>query len=133
MGLLTPLIYFPWHHTMKTNFKKTPRIITLEHNNRIHEFRDVGDLTLEENELISLRTNSGRQHDIVAKSWGYYLSPSLNKRLYDEGFKTALVKNSQNRLYVMTVEIDKLEEFLQYLKETGEELIEYLDERYQAE
>jgi len=48
---------------------------------------------------------------ITAKDWGFYATPSINGRLQQFGFKTALVENPQGRIYVMVVEEEKIELF----------------------
>ena len=53
--------------------------------------------------MISFCTDDGSEYDVVAKEWGFYATPSINARLIDQGFKTALVKNTKNRFYIMLV------------------------------
>ncbi len=71
------------------------------------------------NEMITLCSAEGRQCDISATSWGFYLGPSLNSRLINEGFKAALVENLQGQLYLMAVQVDKMEQFTQYLADSS--------------
>lgn len=115
---------------MKLDLKETPRKFTVGRNRRI-EISDFGKISLATDEMISFVTASGKEYDVTAKSWGFYATPSLNGRLKNEGFKTALVKNIQGRYYIMLVENEpkKIAEFLDYLAVGPQELVEWLDER----
>lgn len=93
------------------------------------ELRDCGRVRLEPDEQITFVTPDGREHDFAAKEWGFYVTPSLNQRLRAQGFKTALVRNSQGRLYVMTVAHDRMEAFDEYLRQERQQVVEWLDER----
>ena len=81
-----------------------------------HEINDLGKILLDKNELITFKTQSGKNFDFVAKEWGFYVTPSMNDRLKKEGFKTALVVNEIDQLYIMAIEEDKLDIFNEYLK-----------------
>ena len=50
-------------------------------------------------------------------------------RLKEFGFKTALVKNSFNKYYVMIVDINHMDSFNSYLIEEKQIVIEWLDEK----
>ena len=113
---------------MDTKLKNYPRSFKTGLNNSI-EIQDWGKLHLEANEMISLVNDTGKEYDIVAKEWGFYATPSINGRLSNEGFKTALVKNTFNKFYIMIVDKEKLENFHKYLKHDKQKLIEWLDER----
>ncbi|MCJ8344382.1 hypothetical protein MJH12_02490 [bacterium] len=97
---------------MKTNFKETPRTFGVKG----HKIHDMGSLELEDGEMVTFRTKSNKECDFVAKDWGFYLGPSLNSRLKQEGFKTALVLNEQGQIYINAVDVEKMDLFLQYLK-----------------
>lgn len=89
---------------------------------------DCGKIYLEANEQVTFVTPNGKEHDFAAKTWGFYATPSLNKRLVDFGFKTALVRNSLNCYYVMVVDIEKIADFEAYIKEEQAVVIEWLNE-----
>jgi hypothetical protein len=90
---------------------------------------DCGELFLEPNEQISFVTISGKRHDFAAKDWGFYATPSVNSRLKNEGFKTALVGNTFGQVYIMVVDSEKLELFLEYCRVEEQVILEWLDER----
>ena len=66
---------------------------------------------------------------ILCKDWGFYSTPSINGRLKNEGFKTALVENQNGQIYVMSVDKDKLDLFEKYCKDENQTVLEWLDER----
>ncbi len=113
---------------MKLNILRSPRKFKPDKKGRV-VIRDFGSITIEADEQITLRSSKGANYDIVAKSWGYYATPSINSRLMKEGYKTALVKNSTNRYFIMLVEYGKTGSFKNYLRKHRETLIEWLDER----
>ena len=92
------------------------------------ELSDCGKVYLKPDEQVTFVTRSGKEHDFCAKSWGFYATPSVNGRLKDQGFKTALVRNSMGRIYVMVVDQNKLEEFESYLRSDKNQLVQWLDE-----
>jgi len=96
-----------------------------------HEIKDLGKILLDTNELITFKTSSGKNFDFVAKEWGFYATPSMNDRLKKEGFKTALVVNEIDQLFIMAVEEDKLDIFSEYLKKNQDnKVICWLDNFY---
>jgi len=97
------------------------------------EIYDFGKIKLEPNEMISFKTDANKEYDFVAKEWGFYATPSINGRLKKEGFKTALVKNLYNKLYVMVVDENKIELFKKYLNDDNQNLICWLDEGFGEE
>ena len=113
---------------MVVKFKETipPRAFDVGESRSIEIF-DCAQVELAPNEQITLKTESGAEYDIVRKSWGYYATPSLNGRLKFFGLKTALVKNSSSKFYVVLVENGKVEEFQKYLKIEELTIICWLD------
>lgn len=115
---------------MRTEIKSEPRVFKVKG----HEVHDWGKIYLDDNEMVSFVTKSGRECDFAAKKWGFYLGPSLNSRLKKEGFKVALAINEQNQLYIHAVESDKLDEFKVYLKQNqNNKILCWLDEWFLEE
>ena len=98
---------------MKIKLKDEPRKFTFKDIT----LSDMGKIHLENNEMVSFVNQSGKECDFVQKSWGFYVCPSVNGRLKHEGFKTALVSNTDKRLYVLVVDKDKIKEFHEYMKD----------------
>ena len=46
---------------------------------------------------------------LPAKIGGFYSTPSINGRLKNEGFKTALVENLKGQVYVMSVDSERID------------------------
>jgi len=108
--------------------RKPPRKFTVGANQPI-TLKDCGRLHLHPNEQISLVTQDHKEHDFVCKDWGYYATPSINSRLKDQGLKTALVRNTLGKVYIMSVDADKMTLFDLYILSTQQEVLEWLDER----
>jgi len=113
---------------MQIHLKQTPRPFMVGKNHDI-EITDLGDIHLQPNEQISFVTESGCRHDFVAKEWGFYATPSINGRLKNEGFKTALVQNLQGNIYVMVVEENKSQLFQKYCLNEDQKILTWLDEQ----
>lgn len=92
--------------------------------------QDMGDVWLDNDQQLTVRTASGAGNDVVRKEWGFYLTNSLNANLRAQGLKTALVASGTDepRLYVLMVEDDKLGIFDAYLAQYGMRLVAWLDE-----
>ena len=97
---------------MRTRLKKNPRVFAVKG----HKVKDYGKIYLDDGEMVSFVTTSGKECDFAAKDWGFYLGPSLNSRLKKEGFKVALVVNERHQLYIHAVEKEKMKKFKRYLK-----------------
>lgn len=91
---------------------------------------DMGDIWLDPDQQLTIRTPSGSGNDVVRKDWGFYLTNSLNVSLRSQGLKTALVASGTEdpRLYILMVENGKLDVFNAYLAQYGMKLIMWLDE-----
>ena len=114
---------------MKIDVNDPPRVFYADAEKE-YAISDCGKVHLEPEEQVSFVTANGKEYDFVAKPWGYYASPSINHRLRNEGFKTALVKSVRfNRHYIMAVDDSMLDEFDLYLEATQQEVAEWLDER----
>src|SRR5205807_7914264 len=62
------------------------------------ELAHVADVELDYDELITFRTGSGSEYDVVRKPWGYYPLPSLNRRLPSHGLRPLLARTSDGRI-----------------------------------
>lgn len=95
------------------------------------ELKDCGDLHLEPDEQVTLRTSRGSEYDVCRKSWGFYATPSINGRLRDHGFKSALVRNRGNGgVFLMLVEDGMMDDFQAYLSAEQLEVLSWLDEEH---
>ena len=113
---------------MEIKVNDPPRKFSVGQDNKI-ELKDCGRIKLENNELVTFTTNDNKEYDVAKKDWGFYATPSVNKRLHNFGFKTALVKNSSSEYYVMLVENDKMDLFQEYLKSEKQKVELWLDEK----
>lgn len=90
------------------------------------------DIELEANEQITFVGPEGSEVDFVKKEWGYYLTPSVNRRLKSFGMDTYLVQNSVGAVYVMSVEKGKTEAFNNYIASTEQKIILNMSDIYCA-
>ena len=111
---------------MKLIQNKPPRVFVVGKNKNI-SISDCGSINLEHNEQVTFLTDDGKEYDVVSKEWGFYATPSINKRLAAQGFKTALVKNYEGVYFIMLVEKEKVSVFKKYLAEEKNFLIQWLD------
>jgi hypothetical protein len=78
---------------------------------------DTGTVFLEVDEQVTFKTSAGTEFDVVRKNFGYYATPSVNKRLVDFNFRTVLVRHrTSRRAYVLLVERGWEETFYDYCK-----------------
>ena len=113
---------------MKYDRKEPPRSFFVGAGGQI-EIRDCGRVFLEPDEQVTFVGPSGKEHDFTAKTWGFYATPSVNGRLKGQGFKTALVRNSHDKFYIMVVDVDEVKAFEAYMAAEENEVLEWLDER----
>lgn len=112
---------------MKIDLKDPPRAFAVGVDGRI-VLNHVGDVHLASNEQLTFVTDNGANFDFVRKEWGFYATPSINSRLVQEGFKTALVRNEGGRIYVMVVEDIMMLEFEKYCRIEGQRVLCWLNE-----
>ncbi len=112
---------------MDLDLRTTPRSFSPAPGLTLH---DMGAIHLAPEEQLTFTTETGKRNDLIRKSWGYYLSNSINHTLRQQGFRTALVLSRlspQPRLFLNLVEEEKLHEFLEYLQANQAEVLCWLD------
>ncbi len=85
--------------------------------------KHTANIKLDDNEQVTFITGDGSEFDVMKKKWGYYASPSLNKRLISFGFKSALVQNKAGQVYLMIVHEDKITDFNDYCKKEDQKVL----------
>lgn len=88
---------------------------------------DCGKLFLEPDEQVTFVTSEGNEYDVTKKDWGFYATPSLNKRLVSFSLRGVLVKNSMNQYFVLLVEKGKENLFEKYVSEEMLTIVKWLD------
>ena len=114
---------------MKFEPKNPPRKFKAGKRENKIVISDFGDLHLSPDEQITIVSDNGKRHDFTCKDWGFYSTPSINGRLKNEGFKSALVENIKGQVYIMSVEKDRIDLFEKYCIDENQTIIEWLDER----
>ncbi len=89
--------------------------------------RHCADVELAPDEQITLTTPSGTEYDVARKSWGYYATPSINKRLSSHGLRGALTAGADGRIALLLVERGHEQDFDDYLLEQQMRVLCWLD------
>ena len=110
---------------MRSYIKIKPRKYKVGLDEKI-TINDYGKIKLFANEQVSFIGNTGL-YDFCRKEWGFYSTPSINKRLVNNKFETYLVRNLYNDIYLWVIERNKKNLFLEYLKKENHEIIIRLD------
>ena len=110
---------------MKFKSKNPPRTFNVGKDEKI-SLSDIGDIHLDPNEQVTFVTESNNRYDFCRKDWGFYATPSINSRLKNENFITALVANENRNIYIMVVEKSKIKEFRKYLKDDNQTVLSWL-------
>jgi len=88
--------------------------------------KDCARIGLSNNEQVTFQ-NGNFLYDFCKKNWGYYSTPSINKRLKNSGFEVYLIENLTENVYLCSVEKNRKKEFLSYLKNENQKIIVRLD------
>lgn len=92
------------------------------------ELSDCGEIHLDPNEQVTFSDEVGNEYDVCKKDWGYYATPSLNGRLENFNFYSALVMNKNTfKKYIMLVHKDKVHLFDDYCNKEDQEVIFWLN------
>lgn len=90
---------------------------------------DAGSIFLKNDELVTLKDGK-KEFDIGKKNWGYYGTPTLNKRLPNFGYTAALIRHKVFDTYaVLIVDKKKKKIFLNYLKKEDMIIICWLNNK----
>lgn len=90
------------------------------------QMSDTGRLALEPDEQVTLTTPAGGEYDVARKSWGFYATPSVNRRLPSFGLRACLATNPDGHRFVLLVEAGCEDDFEAYRAEQGLS-VEWLD------
>lgn len=111
---------------MKLCASSPPREFRVGTNGSIVMY-DCGKMHLDDDEQISLMTPSGGEYDVARKTWGFYATPSLNRRLVNNGLRAVIVRNPEDAYYVLLVEMTHEAAFHKYLEEENLTIVSWLD------
>lgn len=92
------------------------------------ELRDCGRVALDADEQVTFTTEAGGEFDICRKPWGFYATPSLNRRLPRFGLRPLLVRSSDGTFYVWLVERGREAECDRYRARERIEIVAALDD-----
>ena len=111
---------------MKIKTRKKPRIFKVNVGNTKIQLNDMAKITLKENEQVTFECLKS-EYDVAKKDWGYYATPSINKRLKKFRYECALIKNSQNKFFLCLINKDMKKKFMLYLKKDGQKIVCWLN------
>jgi len=77
---------------------------------------DCARVHLAPDEQVTFTTEAGAEYDLARKDFGFYATPSLNGRLIGFGLRAVLIRNRQDRYYILLVERGREASFEQYLE-----------------
>lgn len=90
--------------------------------------RHSANIELEDDEMVTFVSGES-QYDVCKKSWGYYATPSLDKRLPHFGLRPALMRNRRTRhCFLVLVHHDHIPEWREYMAGEDQELVAWLDD-----
>lgn len=89
---------------------------------------DFGRLELAADEQLTFVTADGAELDVTRKEWGFYATPSTNKRLARFGLRAVLALNRHGHLFVLLCEVGHEAAFDAYVASEGLELLTWLDD-----
>jgi len=89
--------------------------------------RDCGTMHLQPDEQITFITDARNEYDVTRKDWGFYTTPSLNGRLKKFALRAVLVKNREDRFFVLLVEKGKEGLFQKYIDSESLKIICWMD------
>ena len=111
---------------MKVVVNDPPRTFGVGQDGHI-QLTDCAHIALAPDEQITLTTENGGEYDIVRKAWGFYATPSLNRRLPSFGLRPVLLKSPGDTYYLLLVEQGKEAEFEEYVAREQQVIIAWLD------
>lgn len=91
------------------------------------EISHVADVELDADEQVTFTSPGGTEFDVVRKAWGYYATPSLNRRLPEHGLRPALCRGADGRTTILLCERHQEAAFDAYLREQSMEILGWLD------
>lgn len=107
---------------MKIKIRKKPRRFKVSVGNINIQLNDMAKITLKKNEQVTFK-HLKSEYDVAKKDWGYYATPSINGRLKKFGFRTFLIKNKKNKLYIFLVHKNKISSFKKYCKNDNQQIV----------
>lgn len=111
---------------MKIDTLVPPREFLVGQDAPVH-IRHCANMQLAPDELVTFTTDSGGQHDVVRKSWGFYATGSLNSRLPAHNLRPLLVRNPSGQCYVLLVETGREQDLQAYLDAQHMTIVLWLD------
>ena len=114
---------------MKLEKIEPPRSFIASQNGKSKCIKHCASINLLPEEQVTFVTEDGKESDFCRTEWGFYATPSINKRLENFNFKTALVTNNKMSFFIMLVEKEKTELFFKVPQKFDENLVCWLNNK----
>lgn len=108
---------------MRVDPQTPPRLFTVKGVT----LRHAADVALEPGEIVTFTTEAGAQYDVARTGWGFYATPSLNRRLVSFGLRAVLVRAGDGAAFIMLVEAGHETAFADYCAAQGSVAVCWLD------
>jgi len=89
---------------------------------------DCAHIQLASEEMVTFITERDVEYDVVRKKWGFYATPSINRRLARFGLRPVLARNSNGDTFLLLVERDREADFIAYLSAEFMTILAWLDD-----
>ncbi len=113
---------------MKFEAIQPPREFSVGAGGRI-VLKDCGRLRLDPDEQVTVCLPGGGEWDITRKEWGFYATPSLNRRLVHFGLRAALIRSHDGTHFIWLVERGCEPVMEKYMADEGISLVSWLDQK----
>ena len=113
---------------MKIDQKIPPREFKISKSSEI-SIKDVASITLGEDEQVTF-TNEDKEFDVCKKKWGFYATPSTNRRLKSFGYLTCLCTNESGSIYVLVVDENYEDDFYLYIRDQNMKILSWLNDDF---
>lgn len=78
------------------------------------EIQEKCKIKLKSNEQITFTNLKKNENEICKKGWGYYLTPSINRRLKNYNHQVFVITNKKKDKYIVIVKNSKMKSFKKY-------------------
>jgi len=113
---------------MRIEINNPPRMFEVGNSPTVRiRISDCARIELMPDEQVTFVTEQGAEYDVTRKDWGFYATPSLNRRLASFGLRGVLARNAAGRYYVFLVERGREHSFDAYLRQEANEVVAWLD------
>ena len=112
---------------MNIDQKIPPREFRVGKNSEIR-IKDSASITLGENEQVTF-TNEGKEFDVCKKKWGFYATPSTNRRLKSYGYLTCICV-TERAAFTFWLSMKTIKKIFFFISQWNMKILSWLDDDY---